>query len=533
MTKIEIYEKKIFCTLFILIPLLILILFVFRIDDNQILIGDLNAKEYPIINKEQILNGEYQTQWGEWFSENFPLKKTLTKTFNQWKYSVFNELSGDWIVGKDHYLFSKSQSSDFCKGSNNFTYQQYDAYASKIAKVQENLIKEGKAFAYLINPVKAQIYYDFLPTQYQYIGNKYSEASNSDYKMLVDALKRHNVIYYDTTEDLKLLRETSNYPVFYKTGQHWNVYSCALAMNKFFDFLETEYMLDLPKIKIDSINENSLDPIDQDIYSLANLWNGYKEEMYFTTNRSYENKSNKCLFLFGTSFGEEIFTSLNVDGNNAAFEKMVYYEYLTRRIENSNGNMQGYMNMSQDTDISDLSLLNDVMESDIIIIEENSVLGIMEPHEKMINYLYKNLVESNVSLGEQNLVNDKSKNMVKSGWHAYEEWGRWSKDKNCSVEFRLGYIPTSDLLLDAELVTYGLNRTVNVYINGNYLEQIDVIPQNKHYYITIPAIYLTKEAIEIEFESLDELITPDSVPDTSWKIGLGAISFKLSEKMED
>lgn len=527
MKKIDKYGNKLLCTLFILIPLVFIILFVFRVDDNQTLIGDFSAVEYPVVDKNEIFNGKYQNQWENWFSENFPFRKSLTKTYNQLKYNIFHELNGDWMIGKDYYLFSKSQSADFCKGSKNFTYDQYDDYAKQIAKIQEALMEQGKSFVYLINPVKAQIYYDYLPNQYQYLGNKYSNSIDSDYAQLKEALKRHKVIYYDTTEDLKALREKSEYPIYCKTGQHWNIYSCSLIMNKFFAFLKNEYEITLPTINIDSINENTIDPVDQDIYSLANLWNGNKEKMYFTTNRSYENKSDKSLFLFGTSFGEEIFSALNVDGNNKAFNKMVYWEYLTRRRENSNENMQDYSNISQDTDISDLPLLNDIEESDIVIFEQNSVLGVMEPHKKMVNYLYDNLVKDNISLGEKILANDKNKYIFKEGWHEREDWGRWSGDKECSLEFRLKDTSKHNFKLDAELVTYGKKRTVKVYVNGKYIKQIEVLPQSKHYYIIIPYKYLAEGKLEVKFESLEDVLTPNGVTDTSWKIGLGAISFKL------
>lgn len=533
MEKLKSIEMKIFCVIFILIPLVLSICFFLRIDDHQILIGTYNQAEYPNVNDKEIMYGKYQNKWNQWFAQNFPFRKLLTKTYNQWKYSVFSELNGDWIVGKDHYLFSKTQSQNYCEGNGTFTYNEYDVYAQHLYKIQEYLHSKGKAFIYLINPIKAQIYSDYLPDSYQYVGGKYSALKTSDYSRLVEALKKNNVIYYDSTEDLKKLRQQSNYPVFCKTGQHWNIYSCSSVLNDLFSFIGETYKFNLPRIKIDSINEGDTDPIDLDIYSLANIWKGYTEQSYFTTNRSYTMKSDKSLFVFGTSFGEGIFTSLNASSDNFAFNNMVYYEYLTRRIENKAGHISGYTETSPDTDISDLGMLDDIADSDIVIFEENSVLGILEPHKKVVDYLYKSLIENNISMNETVYLSDKNKNITGEGWHTYETWGRWSKKKASSIELRLNYTPKASLNLDMELVNYGNNRAVNIYVNGKYIDKIKVLQQPNHYVIKIPIEYIKDNKLNIVFDSKEDLITPDGVADTSWKIGLGAISFSLKESMED
>ena len=161
------FINKVFCICFVTISSVFFACYLFHIDDNKALSGVNSTIEKPQTSIKSVMSGEYQNKFNSWFADNFPYRNTMTILYNQIKYNCFNELNGVWIAGKDGYLFNGDQSKSYCLGDNNYTDEQYEQYAKKVAFVQQELIKRGKKIIYILTPVKAQIYPEKLPQRYQ------------------------------------------------------------------------------------------------------------------------------------------------------------------------------------------------------------------------------------------------------------------------------------------------------------------------------------------------------------------------------
>lgn len=522
MEKLKMLSNKILCVVFLMISMLFLLFFVLRIDSGTTLVGENSIVEVPSISTKKILTGEYQDEFTDWFSKKFPLKNNFTVMYNQFKYNIFNEINGDWMVGKNNYLFSKSQSETYSLGANDFSDQEYNEYASKVAKVQQELIKAGKSVMYVLNPIKAQIYPEELPDSYQHALKKNNNKTDTNYNKLKQAFDKYNVIYYDTEEDLKEIKKLE-YPVFTKTGHHWNVYSSALVMDNIFTDLNSRYDCNLPQISIDSMSPGEANPIDKDIMNLTNLLWCEQDEVYYNPEVSYSNKSNKRVFLYGTSFGNEMVAALRFQ--DQAVDSIIYYEYFTNKHYYDMSGEQ-VKSFNEGEALSNNDILTDIDGSDIILIEENGIMGIPDTHKQFINFLYNNL-EVTKNTGQQVNIS----NLEGTNWYETESWGRWSKGNDCSITLQLPEDKKYDTIINIKLLSYNSNRKVNVKANDISINTINVTTEPSNYEITIPGnIVKTSDKIKLEFELEGEIYSPSDIDKTEdtrrLGIGLVELSFK-------
>ena len=139
--------------------------FVLRLNNNTDLNGVTLAAIPTDTSIERIMDGSFQTEFGEYLSDNFYGHTDVVKCHNQIEYGVFEDGSGDIVQGKDGYLFSGSQTYSYVAGekANAFSWDDYLTFADSVGKMQRLLSEQGKDFVYLLTPTKAEIYPDFLP----------------------------------------------------------------------------------------------------------------------------------------------------------------------------------------------------------------------------------------------------------------------------------------------------------------------------------------------------------------------------------
>ena len=121
--------------------LILLIGFVLRLPNTKVLNG-VGLAGYPSdISVHSFWNGDFQTEFGKWFSDNFWGHSEIVECHNQIEYGLFNDGSGDWIQGRDGYIYSKSQSYSYVAGerANWSSFEDYIEYAKSVAEMQDML----------------------------------------------------------------------------------------------------------------------------------------------------------------------------------------------------------------------------------------------------------------------------------------------------------------------------------------------------------------------------------------------------------
>ena len=334
-----------------------------------------------------ILDGSFQNSFDKWMTDKFYKHTEIVKVHNQIEYSIFNDGMGDWIQGREGYLFSKSQTYNAVGGDyvNKTSWEDYLEYAESMSHLQKLLNAAGKDFVVLLTPVKAEIYTDKLPWYERLIATHYEHAENTKRKMLLKALNQYDVNYYETTEDLKAMRGNADFDVFSKTGHHWTLTAAATEMNTILEKVaEKSLFTSWPSVTVTGIND-ILFGTDKDILNLQNVNIPKLAERYTSPVVSYISTDDSA-YLFGTSFGWEITGSLYKDADNRAFDSLVFEEYFTNVNEyDANGSRRYTFSASNTPD--DVGVMKYVTGADVIIMEQQASLGVMNTHKKFIDYV--------------------------------------------------------------------------------------------------------------------------------------------------
>ena len=503
-------ERYIITVLFIGFLMFLLGAFVFRFSNTTWLVGVMPTPYPPNISVDTILDGTYQSSFSRWLSDNFYKHTEIVKCHNQIEYGIFQDGVGDWIQGKDDYLFSKSQTYTYAGGdrANANSYEQYLEYASTIAEVQALLQEDGKDFIFLITPIKAEIYPEYIPWYEKMILKRYGSGENSTRKMLIRALEERGVNYYDVTQDLVEMRKNKEFDVYSKTGQHWTLTAAATEMKAIMEQFEklsafTEY----PRVNIVDIKEE-LFGIDKDILDLQNVIYPNVADKY-TSPLLEMIRSNDSAFLFGTSFGWEIAGSFYVNEKVRAWDELVYQEYFVNLTEyGEEGDFtQSY---SSNNTPDDLGVMKHINNSNVIIMEQQAQLGIMETHKKFIDYVNEQLKTGYYTMSGDLLRNKTAYSQFDLvNFYDLEDWGRWTKGNDCTVSLYDDIVDIeSPLFLKMRVGSFAYDQMVDVYLNGKCIDTINVSQEKQDYLLELPHELIEHSENKIKFVLSEETTSP-------------------------
>ncbi len=484
--------------------------FVFRFTNTTWLVGVMSTPYPPNISFNTVLDGTYQSYFSKWISDNFYKHTEIVKCHNQIEYGVFQDGVGDWIQGEDDYLFSKSQTYTYTGGdyTNINTYEQYLEYASSIAEMQKLLQKDGKDFIFLITPIKAEIYPEYIPWYERNILKRYGKGENSTRKMLIRALEERGVNYYDVTQDLIEMRKNEEFDVYSKTGQHWTLTAAATEMNIIMEQFEKFSMFtNYPRVNVVDIKEE-LFSIDKDILDLQNVIYPNVADKY-TSPLLKMICSNDSAFLFGTSFGWEIAGSFYVNEKVRAWDELVYQEYFVNLTEYGEEGKSTQSYSSNNTP-DDLSIMRHINNSNVVIMEQQAQLGIMETHKKFIDYVNEQLKTGYYTMSGDLLRNKTEYSQFDLvNFYDLEGWGRWTQGNDCSVSVYEDIADIeSPLYLKMQLGSFAYDQVVDIYLNGECIYTINVSPEKKDYLLELPQELIEHSENRIKFVLSEETTSP-------------------------
>ena len=343
----------------------------------------------PAPDPGQLWSGAWQSGFSEWLTTRFAGYDLMLRTRNQLLYSVFNEASGNWLVGKKKYLFSKSQSYDFVTDDRTWIpfSAEFDSYAEKVAAVQSRLEQLGKQFVFILTPYKAELYTDCLPWNYRILAKRYADGGgkNTAMEKLVAAFRRHGVFYYDVTDDLRAIeRRGGEFPAFYKTAHHWSLSAAAEILPKIFARVKERYPgFEEPRLCVAG-QDDALFRMDVDVLSIQRLFFGSKAKRYVSPRIVYDRALEKRWYLYGTSNGGEIYEALFRSQVNCAASRVVFQLYNVTRFE---AGTRGESKEDFFAEGAFASYVSDISDCDFVMVEQGRTAGVMETHEKFFDYL--------------------------------------------------------------------------------------------------------------------------------------------------
>jgi hypothetical protein len=211
--------------------------------------GVFEATPRPVFSKTAWFNGSFQDQYRKYIKDSVGFRNDFVRLYNQIDFSLFSiPHAGKIVAGKKGYLFG-DQYIESCLGVN-FTGRKFiDEKVRMTKRIQDKLWKEKKILLLVIfTPDKGTFFPEYIPDRYL---RKKKEISN--YSYYAKKYVEEGINFIDFNRYWLMMKDTSRYPLYPKTGIHWTCYGALLAADSLSRYLEARLGRPMPHIVIDSI----------------------------------------------------------------------------------------------------------------------------------------------------------------------------------------------------------------------------------------------------------------------------------------
>lgn len=212
-------------------------------------------------------SGAFQEQLEKWLSANIGLRGAFIRTDNQIHLSVFRELRGRGILGKQNFLFEQFYLDDF-NGQHPLLDEKLVSIADHVAELKTLLEARGIKFLVFFTPSKVATYPENVPSHLRLLPN-----GPLVYERFVKLMHERQVPVVDGVALARRMKEESRYPVFPPGAAHWSNYASCKSGELFVDKLREVLGKPLAKFHCDppSPRERTRG-IEMDLAQLANVW---------------------------------------------------------------------------------------------------------------------------------------------------------------------------------------------------------------------------------------------------------------------
>lgn len=214
-------------------------------------------------------NEEYQKSYSPLFEQNIGFHNSLVRLYNQLNYSVFGYASaGDVIVGKENCIFLKPYVNAYT-GADFIGAKYIDIQTKKIHALQTILKEKNIDLFVVLAPGKGSFFSENIPSRYK----KSINPDSTNYACYKKSFAKYNVNLLDLRSHFSSIKSSEKYPLYSTTGVHWTEYGCYVAGKEMVAYVEKMRKLNLPKIKLRSVEMLSLAGKYSNDYDAANLMN--------------------------------------------------------------------------------------------------------------------------------------------------------------------------------------------------------------------------------------------------------------------
>jgi alginate O-acetyltransferase complex protein AlgJ len=196
---------------------------------------------------------EFPTRYEEYFDDAFPFRARMVKYYNRYKIRLLQRspFPDRVIIGDEGWLFTAGDEDAAFRNKDPFTPEELEAYRLELEYRTHYLQKLGCQFYFMIAPVKASVYHEYLPN-HQYIPSHMTKGEH-----LLEYLKQHSTV--KTIDVYPAIREAKTLgPVYFRQDTHWNELGAVYAADQALRVVQ----LDLP-------NAPPLGPADFRIWKLS------------------------------------------------------------------------------------------------------------------------------------------------------------------------------------------------------------------------------------------------------------------------
>ncbi len=273
----------IFCVLFI--PLIQNTFNVFK--TTYPLEGDVRLPSDVEFKKENWFSGEFQSQKEEYLNSMFGFRSLFVRLNNQIAYSIFNKAKAKGvIIGKENYMYEINYINGYT-GLDYIGNTETDSLCEKIKFISDTLHKLNKELIIVFAAGKASFYPEYIPNEYL------PKKGISNYEALSKKINRLGISNIDFNKWFMNNKYKAKYPLYPQHGVHWSWYGAALAADSLINYIESKRNIDIPNLKIKSIELDDAKYGDEDIANGMNLLFKFKSFKMAYPDLKTEDESGK------------------------------------------------------------------------------------------------------------------------------------------------------------------------------------------------------------------------------------------------
>jgi len=291
---------------FLFLILLLSAPFIFHLSplENYPLNGYSEKYKWPEININNWLSGETQKQTDNYLNQEFGFRTDIVHFNNEWQYRILNKANTKKvIVGKDDYLFSMRYIDAYI-GNDYIGKEKAEEKVKRISKLNNQLDSLGKKMIVVIAPGKGSFYPEYIPDRY------FPKKEINNYEVLSERFEKEDFDFIDFNQLFISMKDTSQYPLYPKTGIHWSEYGLAMMADSLVNYVEKIKGIDLPDLNFGKMRiKPGAERTDMDIEKSMNLiWKIPNIEMaYPRVTYDAENKDSTKVLLVADSFYWQMF----------------------------------------------------------------------------------------------------------------------------------------------------------------------------------------------------------------------------------
>lgn len=373
----------------------------------------------PILNKDNWFEGEYQNKIEKYINENIGYRDIFIRNYNQINYSLFKTSKGCGVyIGKNNYLYEYGYVMNY----SGLNYEGEDTIKSRVSHlsiVRDSLKSKGIDLVVIIAPGKANYYSEYLPSQF-----KNSKRRITNYNIYDRELKKKNINYLDFDSWMLSLKGKTKYRLYSNTGVHWGEYACYLAADSITKYFENLYSINLPHIKINSVNvSKTMYGTDDDLEKLMNIYTNIDDEPMPHINFKVVDSVNKDK-LKVLVIGDSYYNGLSALGlDRYVFNDSEFWYYY--KTVHKNTNFKGY--------VSDYDNIKKKIEKYkvVMILMTEGTLDITP--KQVFENLYCQYSKAHPNIEYENKIN-KYIRLIKANKDWFDSVKKKAKDNNVSIE---------------------------------------------------------------------------------------------------
>lgn len=169
----------------------------------------------PKIIKQNI--NQYPLLYEQYYSSNFTIRQRLIKDYYEFNIGFYKKSPhpDQVFIGKNNWLFMGGDENDSYTGSRPLTQKELEYFKKELEYRQKYLEDKGIKFYFLIAPIKASVYPEYIPENV-IKKSKYTWAQQINNYLH----KNSSVPIIDLHETLRNAKKGGN--VYFKNDNHWN-----------------------------------------------------------------------------------------------------------------------------------------------------------------------------------------------------------------------------------------------------------------------------------------------------------------------